>query len=220
MRVVADASLLVATLVDSGHDGRWARSRIAVDAIAGPELALAEASNTLRRMELARQITPSEATRAQRDLIQLPLTLFPFTPYAERVWALRGALTIYDAWYVALAEALDCPLLTLDRRLSRASGPACEVITPPAAPRVTCYVALYLGRRGEGNRAPGGGVSPPRRAIADGTGQYRHPARHPAAPRRGNADRSRRPPDHCEPLSRRERLVLVLGGVRGRGRPS
>ena len=134
MRVVADASLLIATLVDSGRDGRWARSRIAMDRIAVPELALAEASNTLRRMELARQITPSEATRAQRELMQLPLTLFPFTPYAERVWALRGALTIYDAWYVALAEALDCPLLTLDRRLSRSNGPTCEVITPPATP--------------------------------------------------------------------------------------
>ena len=134
MRVVADASLLVAALVDSGRDGRWAESRVATDRIAGPELALAEASNTLRRMELARQITPSEAARAQRDLMQLPLRLFPFTPYAERAWALRGALTIYDAWYVALAEALDCPLLTLDRRLSRSNGPTCEVIVPPAAP--------------------------------------------------------------------------------------
>ena len=72
MRVVADASLLVAALVDSGRDGRWARSRVATDRIAGPEL--------------------------------------------------------------ALAEALDCPLLTLDRRLSRSNGPACEVIVPPAAP--------------------------------------------------------------------------------------
>ena len=103
-------------------------------AIAGPELALAEASNALRRMELAAQMTPSEATRAQRDMLRLPLALFPFTPYAERVWALRGTLTIYDAWYVAMAEALDCPLLTQDRRLSRSNGPTCEVITPPAAP--------------------------------------------------------------------------------------
>ena len=45
--------------------------------------------------------------------------------------ALRENVTSYDAWYVALAEALDCPLVTLDRRLSRASGPTCEFITPP-----------------------------------------------------------------------------------------
>ena len=49
----------------------------------------------------------------------------------SRVWALRGNLTCYDAWYVALAEALDCPLMTLDRRLGRASGPTCEIAVPP-----------------------------------------------------------------------------------------
>ena len=54
------------------------------------------------------------------------MELFPFVPLAERIWGLRGNLTIYDAWCVAL----DCPLATLDRKLSRAQGPACEVITP------------------------------------------------------------------------------------------
>ena len=62
------------------------------------------------------------------------MELFPFVPLAERIWGLRGNLTIYDAWCVALAVALavalDCPLATLDRKLSRAQGPACEVITP------------------------------------------------------------------------------------------
>ncbi len=61
------------------------------------------------------------------------MELFPFAPFAERVWALRENLTSYDAWYVALAEALDCPLVTLDRRLSRASGPVCEIIAPPGS---------------------------------------------------------------------------------------
>ncbi len=132
MKVVADASLLVAALVDSGRNGRWAESRVASDTLAGPELALAEVSNSLRRMELTGQITSIDAARAQRDLLRLPLELFPFGPFADRVWALRSTLTSYDAWYVALAEALDCPLLTLDRRLARATGPACQVITPPA----------------------------------------------------------------------------------------
>ena len=132
MKVVADASLLVAALVDTGPGGQWARSRVAADTLAGPEFALAEVTNSLRRMELSSRITPNNAARAQRDLLRLPLELFPFGPFADRVWALRGALTSYDAWYVALAEALDCPVLTLDRRLARAPGPACQVITPPA----------------------------------------------------------------------------------------
>ena len=97
----------------------------------GPELVLAEASNVLRRLERSRLIGQLEATSAHGDLLRLEIDLFPFAPFAERVWALRDNLTSYDAWYVALAEGLNCPLLTLDRRLSRASGPTCEVITPP-----------------------------------------------------------------------------------------
>jgi predicted nucleic acid-binding protein len=46
-----------------------------------------------------------------------------------RVWQLRGNLTAYDASYIALAEALDCPLLTADRRLAGAPGVRATVIT-------------------------------------------------------------------------------------------
>ena len=131
MTTVVDASVLVAALVDSGHEGRWAESALAEGPLAGPELALAEASNILRRLERAGIISRLEATDAHDDLLRLDLEMFPFAPFAERVWALRGNLTSYDAWYVALAELLDCRLLTLDRKLSRATGPACEVIAPP-----------------------------------------------------------------------------------------
>ena len=40
---------------------------------------------------------------------------------------LRGNLTVYDAAYVALAEALDAPLLTADARLAKTSGPRCPI---------------------------------------------------------------------------------------------
>ena len=130
MTTVVDASVLVAALVDSGPEGRWAESVIAQDFLASPELALAEASNILRRLERAGRISRPEASSAHGDLLRLDLDLFPFAPFAERVWTLRYNLTSYDAWYVAVAEALDCPLATLDRRLGRASGPACEVISP------------------------------------------------------------------------------------------
>ena len=61
----------------------------------------------------------------------MSMCLSMFEEFAERVWALRSNLTSYDAWYVALAEETGCPLLTLDRRLSRASGPKCEIVIPP-----------------------------------------------------------------------------------------
>ena len=131
MTVVADASVLVAVLVDSGREGKWAESAVAEGSLASPELALAEASNILRRPEQAGKISRLEANNAHGDLLRLDLELFPFAPFADRVWALRNNLTSYDAWYVALAEVLDCPLVTIDRKLSRASGPRCEILVPP-----------------------------------------------------------------------------------------
>ena len=131
MTVVADASVLVAVLVDSGREGKWSEDAVAERSLAGPELALVEASNILRRLEQARKISRLEANSAHRDLLRLDLELFPFAPFADRVWALRNNLSSYDAWYVALAEVLNCPLVTIDRKLSRASGPRCEILVPP-----------------------------------------------------------------------------------------
>lgn len=95
-----------------------------------PELARVETANILRRMELAREITTAEANAAYEDLIQLNMELFSFDPFAERIWELRRNLTSYDAWYVAIAEALRLPLATLDKRLARATGPTCDFLLP------------------------------------------------------------------------------------------
>ena len=131
MTAVVDASVLVAALVDSGPTGAWAESVVADNSLAGPELVLVETSNILRRLERAGEISRLEATTGFRDLLRLDLTLFPFAPFAERVWELRSNVTGYDAWFVALAEALDCPLVTLDLKLRRADGPRCDVVVPP-----------------------------------------------------------------------------------------
>ena len=131
MTKVVDASVLVAALVDSGPDGVWSEAVAVEGALIAPELVLVEASNVLRRLERSRQISRIEAALAHTSLLRLELELFPFTPFAERVWELRENLTCYDAWYVAIAEAFGCPLATLDRRLSRASGTRCEIVTTP-----------------------------------------------------------------------------------------
>ena len=99
--------------------------------MADPELALAEANNVLRRLEQAGKTSRLEANSAHEDLLRLDLELFPFAPFTDRVWALRNNLTSYDAWYVALAEVLDCPLVTIDRNLRRSSGPRCEILVSP-----------------------------------------------------------------------------------------
>ncbi len=131
MRVVVDASVLTAALAGSGPEGEWAEAAVAAESLAGPEFVLAEVCNVLRRLERAGRISSQDATASHRDMLRMDIALFPFAPYAERVWALRENVTSYDAWYVALAEVLDYPLVTLDRRLSRATGPRCEFITPP-----------------------------------------------------------------------------------------
>ncbi len=57
---------------------------------------------------------------------------YSYRELAGRIWELRNNITIYDAWYVALAEALDARLATLDVRLARAPGVRCPFVTPPA----------------------------------------------------------------------------------------
>ena len=63
-------------------------------------------------------------------MLGLPVALLPYDSVAARVWELRHNVTPYDAWYVALAEGLDCELATLDGNLSRAPGPRCRFLTP------------------------------------------------------------------------------------------
>lgn len=130
MSIVVDASVLVAATTDAGAVGTWAEELIAEDDIVAPHLVLVEATNILRRLERERELTTLEASAAHRDLLDLHLMLVSFEPFAARVWELRRAVTSYDAWYVAVAEAMEAPLATLDRRLSRASGPRCRFLVP------------------------------------------------------------------------------------------
>jgi predicted nucleic acid-binding protein len=127
---VVDASVLVSALIDDGPYGQWAESIIAAGSLHAPELAHVEVANTLRRLERAKDITAAEANAAYEDLMQLKLELFSFEPFADRIWELRHNLTSYDAWYVAVAEALKLPLATLDERLAKAKGVGCDFVTP------------------------------------------------------------------------------------------
>jgi predicted nucleic acid-binding protein len=130
LSTVVDASVLVAALVDTGPHGAWAEDVLARGSLHAPELARAEATNILRRLERAKLITTPEANGAQDDLMQLDIDSFSFEPFADRIWELRHNVTSYDAWYVALAEALKLPLATLDETLAKSNGVACEFLTP------------------------------------------------------------------------------------------
>jgi predicted nucleic acid-binding protein len=133
--LVVDASLIVALLADSGPDGAWADETVAGEQLVAPHLMPAEAANILRRSVARGDISADAAALAHADLLDLGVELFPYEPFAARVWALRENVVIYDAWYVALAEALGAKLATLDGRLSRATGPKCAFSTPRAKGR-------------------------------------------------------------------------------------
>jgi predicted nucleic acid-binding protein len=128
--LVVDASLVVAALIDSGKDGTWAWAQLSNGPLAAPHLMPVEVANILRRQWLAGRISQDLAAIAHADLLELRIELYPYSPFADRIWELRANLTAYDAWYVAIAEARDARLATLDARLSRAQGPRCGFDIP------------------------------------------------------------------------------------------
>jgi predicted nucleic acid-binding protein len=124
-----DASLVVAALVDSGDEGTWADQLLGSDALIAPHLLPVEVDNVLRRAAIAGDISADSASLAHADLLALRIDLFAYEPFAERAWELRETMSAYDAWYVALAESVDAPLATLDRRLARSQSARCRFIT-------------------------------------------------------------------------------------------
>jgi predicted nucleic acid-binding protein len=130
---VVDASLVVSALVDGGMTGSWAESLLVDEPLSAPHLMPVEAANILRRAAAAGDISADVAAMAHTDLLDLRVELFPYGPFAPRVWELRDNLTSYDAWYVALAEFLGSRVATLDLKLAWATGPRCGFETPPAA---------------------------------------------------------------------------------------
>ena len=87
-----------------------------------PHLIDVEVAQVLRRYAATGQINPERCRAALADLADFSLRRYPHDFLLPRIWDLRDNLTAYDATYVALAEALDAPLLTRDRRLAAAPG--------------------------------------------------------------------------------------------------
>jgi predicted nucleic acid-binding protein len=87
-----------------------------------PRLLDLEVLQVLRRYARAGVLDDRRGRQALDDLADLPLARYSHEVLLTRVWELRENLTAYDAVYVALAEALDAPLVTRDARLAGAPG--------------------------------------------------------------------------------------------------
>lgn len=120
---VIDASVVVEYLTDGEHAAQ-ARSRILVDRgrLWAPHLLDAEVGHALRRNVATGGLSARRARAALSDLTDLSIERADHAGLLHRAWALRANLSFYDALYVALAEARDEPLLTLDARLASAPG--------------------------------------------------------------------------------------------------
>ena len=125
--IVADASVLAPVVTGRGADGSKFRQRLRGETIAVPDLARIEVISVIRRQCRSGDLDNSQAARALDDLIDLPLIVYATAPLLRRAWVLRDNVSTYDACYVALAEMLDCTLLTADARLSRSPGFTCAV---------------------------------------------------------------------------------------------
>ena len=125
--LVIDASVLAVALLDDGQDGDTVRDRLRGEQLAAPALIDLEVASVWRGLARCGHLDPRRVRLALEDLQELPLQRVEHTSLLWRCWELRDNLTIYDAAYVALAEALQAPLLTGDRRLARSTGPRCTI---------------------------------------------------------------------------------------------
>ncbi|MFN8098888.1 MAG: type II toxin-antitoxin system VapC family toxin [Dermatophilaceae bacterium] len=134
--LVVDASVLAVALLDDVQDGDLLRARLRGEDLAAPGLIDLEVLSVWRGLARGSRLDARRVRLAMDDLRDLPLQRVDHRSLMVRCWELRENLTVYDAAYVALAEALDATLLTGDRRLARAPGPMCEIeVVRPASRR-------------------------------------------------------------------------------------
>jgi predicted nucleic acid-binding protein len=131
--IVLDASAALELLLNT-DGGEQVRDRIAdpSESLHSPHLLAVEVTQVLRRYVATRSINVDLAAAALEDLAALEIALYAHEPLLSRVWELRDNATAYDAVYLALAEVLDAPLLTFDRRLATAPGHEASVECLPA----------------------------------------------------------------------------------------
>ncbi|HET9015495.1 MAG TPA: type II toxin-antitoxin system VapC family toxin [Thermomicrobiaceae bacterium] len=125
--IVVDASAALAGLFNDGP----ARKALGAEQLHAPHLVDSEVASGLRRQVAAGLLSELNAVAALNAWRRLAVTRYAVHPLLERIWELRHNLSAYDAGYVALAEALDCGLVTADARLTRAGVLRCPITVVP-----------------------------------------------------------------------------------------
>lgn len=114
--LVVDASLVTHALTEAReHPLLW--RQLEAHMLHAPSLIDFEVANALRGLSLGGKLDVADAEAALADFLDLPVTRHSGSVLAERIWRLRSNFNAYDAAYLALAELLDCPVLTGDAKL-------------------------------------------------------------------------------------------------------
>lgn len=125
--LVVDASCLFEVVADTSR-AREIGQRLAADADhAAPQAIDVEVFGVIRAQHLRGLLDGTAAGQAIADLRDWPGDRIGHQWLIERAWELRDSVRGWDAFYVALAEAFDATLVTLDSRLARAHGPRCRI---------------------------------------------------------------------------------------------
>ena len=121
--IVVDASAAVTMFLNLGPNASRVRDRLRqAEEVHIPHLFDVEVLHVLRRHSLRGELSGRQSRLILSLLREIKAVRYPHAPLAARIWDLRENLTAYDAAYVALAEALNAPLITMDARLAQAPG--------------------------------------------------------------------------------------------------
>jgi predicted nucleic acid-binding protein len=125
--IVVDASALLEVLLRTDVAVVVEARLFTGETLHAPHLVDLEVAQVLRRYERAGELTARRGGEALEDLAAIRIERYPHHLFLPRVWSLRPNATAYDACYLALAEALNAPLVTRDRRLSGVPGHGARV---------------------------------------------------------------------------------------------
>lgn len=125
--IVADTSAVLECLTAAETDPALLHRLASAGSLHVPHLIDVEVLSALRGLVLGRKLSEDRAADARRDFGELRLIRYPLAGMADRVWNLRHRMTAYDACYIALAEALGCPMVTCDERLGRSTGHRAQI---------------------------------------------------------------------------------------------
>lgn len=124
---VVDASAAIFTLIEPSSRAAELAVRLSEAECHAPHLIDAEVGQVMRRSLRQGTVDDEVASSAIRAMRSLVDRRYSHVALADAAWELRGAISFYDALYVALAASLDVPLLTADAKLSRAPQLPCKV---------------------------------------------------------------------------------------------